>query len=319
MSLEKSFLQPNIYPTARDKEQKIDDLEQAYELLEELSGTPELYDRWENEINVGTAAEGLAKIKNFLALRGAALKKNQSSLKPNYVEHLTELEKRWDREKIDKLREQVRHDLEKHTQSIGAGNTATVFEKVFKDASLSPYCLKVVSDVNALEYVSNRSIKEEFDLMIELWKDNVAGVRIPEPLYWIDLGDKHVLVMEKLDAVPLHLYIHNLENQPNLPIPDDMDIEDFIASLESFIKSWHAKGYYHRDLHGNNVMVDVKTRKPRVIDLGKSKRKTFMDDDPDTEHNFRTGKTDTFMNDLRQIAEFKKSLLNKATKGEQHV
>ena len=286
----------------------------AYELLEELANHPKLHAEWEEIINETTWQEGYQKLSEFIK------KRKTGHSKPKFIEHTESLDNRWSPERVAKLREHVKEKITKSSRSIGSRNTADVREELFEDEQLSSYCLKIVSDINSQEYLSNRTIKEEFELMLKLWEQPTIKKMMPEHLYWIDLGDKHVLVMEKLDALDLHLYIcDETKDVSQLPLPQNFDYQEFINKLDACIKAMHKLGIHHCDLHANNVMVTKKTFEPMIIDFGKSRKLVFSSDDPYKVDNSYTGKVHTYMNDQLQIKSFKAALKKKLEKGGSHV
>ncbi len=99
------------------------------------------------------------------------------------------------------------------------------------------------------------------------------GVKVPEVFYFIQNGTTRAIAMERFDAITLHDMLSGKEAVPEL-----FDADVFYKSLSSYLQSIHEKGYYHRDLHDRNVMIDKKTGMPRVIDFGSSTHTDFPDD-----------------------------------------
>lgn len=75
-----------------------------------------------------------------------------------------------------------------------------------------------------------------------------------------------IIVMEYLPAVNLQHILNKKEK-----LPDNFDVEKFFDDLESFIIDMHdKKNIAHGDLEPRNVMVDIETGTPYLIDFGRS-------------------------------------------------
>lgn len=72
-----------------------------------------------------------------------------------------------------------------------------------------------------------------------------------------------VLSMERLNAVSIRDVLEG-----RAQIPHTFKEEEFFKKLERFIQSMNEKGFFHRDLHAGNIMIDLETGNPRVIDFG---------------------------------------------------
>ena len=80
----------------------------------------------------------------------------------------------------------------------------------------------------------------------------------------------HILGMERLNAISLE---DILEGKAKLPAKYDHDA--FFVKLRKFVKKMHEEQHvYHRDLHQGNIMVNIDTGNPHIIDFGKSTRDT---------------------------------------------
>ncbi len=104
-----------------------------------------------------------------------------------------------------------------------------------------------------------------------------TAVKVPRPDATISIRGKEegegyevidsmdVLLMETMDAVSVDDMIMNGQ----LP-PENFRYDDFCRKMDEFVKSIHSNKLYHRDLHGGNVMIDIATGNPVVIDFGRS-------------------------------------------------
>lgn len=212
--------------------------------------------------------------------------------------------------------EDIHKILKLRAVSIGFGKTAEVYERRFKDGSVSDYCIKVIYNIKEPEYAQHNDIKTEFSYLEKLANLEVDGVRVSKPYAYVQNKGAHILVMEKFNAIALASIFDGTQK-----IPQGFDPEMFFAKLERFVQKMHQLKIHHRDLHAGNIMIDRQTLMPLVIDLGKTKE-VFGSDDPYLELN--TGllgdESKSFMNDMTKIQEHKKvfnALLNTTKKGGQ--
>lgn len=161
---------------------------------------------------------------------------------------------------------------------IGRGKSADVFKDPIKTNNL---CYKFLNRQEPMDH----DPEDEASFMIEL-EDIHPNVKVPNPLASIVVRKvfdeklkrfvtKKVLVMEKINGPSLQ----NMYDDPKL-IPATYNHEDFFDNLESFILLMHKKGIHHRDLHLGNIMCDIKTGMPRVIDFGRSTKVSFSEETP---------------------------------------
>jgi len=91
----------------------------------------------------------------------------------------------------------------------------------------------------------------------------IAGVRVPGVRFFVKNQSVRAIAMERIDGVSIK---DVLEGKASLP--STFNSVRFFASLRSFLNAMHEHGYYHRDLHGGNVLIDNQTGMPYVIDFG---------------------------------------------------
>lgn len=165
---------------------------------------------------------------------------------------------------------EIAKEIIKEENNIGIGNSADVFKDPIKTNNL---CYKFMSRQEPMDH----DPEDEASFMIDL-EDIYPNVRVPNPLASITvrgvfdektkrLVTRKVLVMEKINGYSLK----ELYDNPSL-IPKTYNHEEFFKNLESFVKSMHEKGIHHRDLHLGNVMCEIETGMPVVIDFGRSVR-----------------------------------------------
>jgi serine/threonine protein kinase len=74
----------------------------------------------------------------------------------------------------------------------------------------------------------------------------------------------HILGMDRLNAVSLEDVLMGKAD-----LPPSFEPKGFFAKIRDFLdKMHHTKNIYHRDLHQGNVMIDIKTGSPCIIDFG---------------------------------------------------
>lgn len=96
--------------------------------------------------------------------------------------------------------------------------------------------------------------------------------------------ESEAIIMERLNAVNLQ---HVIAGEAELP--ETFDLHDFLKNLETFIQALNEESEIaHKDLYPRNVMVDIESGSPYVIDFGRSvdlsevseeERKKHIDED----------------------------------------
>jgi serine/threonine protein kinase len=104
-----------------------------------------------------------------------------------------------------------------------------------------------------------------------------TSVKVPRPDATISIRGKEegegyevidsmdVLLMETMDAIS----VEDMIMKGELP-PQNFNYDNFCEKMDEFIDIMHRNKLYHRDLHGGNVMVDIATGDPVVIDFGRA-------------------------------------------------
>lgn len=118
-----------------------------------------------------------------------------------------------------------------------------------------------------MHYDLGNSVRTEAWFLEELSDFKVERVRSPALVEYMEGPKYAAIVMERLDAINLQ---HVLNGTAKLP--PHFDPEDFLDRLESYIYELHdTKQILHGDLYPRNIMIDMKTGEPRVIDFGRAK------------------------------------------------
>lgn len=165
------------------------------------------------------------------------------------------------------LSEIVDYVLKYRREFIGEGMTA----KVFKYPPNKKLCIKVIDSETIskdYEFKGFNSLKEEGEFLLRISRLNRGKVKVPIPLASFSVKSENdvntqVLVMETLDAVTCRSVL-DFENE----LPEKFNIDRFMSDLRKFIDDMHSLSVHHRDLHAGNVMIDVNTGDPRIIDFG---------------------------------------------------
>ncbi len=85
---------------------------------------------------------------------------------------------------------------------------------------------------------------------------------------------KSAIIMEKLNAVNLEHVLHK-----KIHMPGTFNVDSFFDNLETYVQHMQDfEGIIHGDLFPRNIMVDIETGDPRVIDWGRSKFKREVKD-----------------------------------------
>lgn len=152
---------------------------------------------------------------------------------------------------------------------LGAGKAGRVIASV-RHPNI---CYKVmlpseVAPIGTNEIAVETDLQEEIAALGELY-----GVRAPRVFSFIHDGEVRAITMERLNAVSLRDVLQGKEK-----LPESFDADVFFDSLRKFMINLNNLGYFHRDFHDGNVMIDLETSNPYVIDFGMSTHSNFPED-----------------------------------------
>lgn len=236
----------------------------------------ELAADWEERVQDLPIEQQIEKIQAVISAREKQKQHtSKAELLPRGVEIYTSFP--------DDLREIIEETRDgDRTTEVGYGKAG----HVIADKELHPgICYKMLFDDEVLPEGTN-DISHETELLYEIGEqlDGFAGVRVPHVYGFIKEPGTRAITMELLDAPSLR----RITERRIAEMPEKFDEVKFFTALRSFIAELHARGYYHRDLHAGNVLVDKETGMPCVIDFGLSKyvpiadgeeyRETFVKD-----------------------------------------
>jgi len=169
-------------------------------------------------------------------------------------------------EKIDLGDKEFNEWLEKHVKDpekfIGVGGAGKVFR-------LDNQCIKMMinrhNQPGSDKYNLGNTAQKEANIQAHLSDLVVDGVYCPKVVGFYE-GEKNcAIVMEELDAVNMQLVLNGKEE-----LPKGFDNDIFFERLEDYLSEMHERGVVHKDLDPRNIMIDINTGLPRVIDFGRA-------------------------------------------------
>lgn len=178
-----------------------------------------------------------------------------------------------DMEKAKRYFDYLQRRISDPTRYIDKGGAGSVFN------INNTVCIKMMEDKFLREEMRAREIGREpyhLDLgnrpVVEariqehVANLSVAGVRAPHITQYIPGKFWHGIVMERLSAVNMQ---HCLSG--TVPFPEHFDSGVYMDALGEYLNALHSeKLVYHGDLEPRNVMIDVETGSPYMIDFGRS-------------------------------------------------
>lgn len=154
-------------------------------------------------------------------------------------------------------------------EKLGEGKAG----RVVASARFPNTCYKVMFPEDRVPKGTN-DIATEADLQDEIaMLGEISGVRAPKVFSFIHEGDTRAITMERLEAVSMRDVMDGKE-----PLPVAFDADVFMDRLGKYITELNMRGYYHRDLHEGNVMINKETAVPYVIDFGYAKFSPIAED-----------------------------------------
>jgi tRNA A-37 threonylcarbamoyl transferase component Bud32 len=198
----------------------------------------------------------------------------------------TELFDEKKRELLDEktIKEQVDRIYVHLAEGLGHGKTAEV---VFVPEYDSQLCFKIIAEKRMEEMYPDstdrpkfNSPKEESHFLARV-QDLPIDVKTPHPIcYWKGesdtLGKFEVLVMERLNAVTVQDILYG-----QAELPPNFDFPKFKALLTQLPVILQSRGVMHHDITVTNIMIDLDTGLPCIIDFGDAKR-LFASEEPTT-------------------------------------
>lgn len=85
-----------------------------------------------------------------------------------------------------------------------------------------------------------------------------------------------------------------------MEISASFDFKKFTEKVEQFFAKLNENNIYHRDAHWGNIMIELETNEPCIIDFGASTELRISSEDPYKQTDF-SGNTVTFTPDHYKI------------------
>lgn len=247
------------------EEPALDPEDEVEELLESAPDE-EAAAKWSKQIEGLPTEQQVARLRELKAGRAEALKRTahfESRELPKLVEVVHTCP-----EEVRAMAERIRNSKERI--EVGYGQAAHVIASPVQP----DVCFKILFDEEELPTGTN-DISREADIQHTIARMGERhGVRAPEPYFFVVESGMRAIVMEYLNAASVRRILRGGE-----PFPQNFDPERFFESLSGYMQDMHEAGYYHRDLHGGNVLVDRETGAPYVIDFGLSTYAPIADQD----------------------------------------
>lgn len=164
--------------------------------------------------------------------------------------------------------------IEKELGHGGFGITYKAINQMDKNKPVVIKTLKKVSVNNAQRKKLKEEFEEEVGRLVKCEHTNI--VRYGKP-YFFEENDRPFIVMEYIPGPTLDQVV-----LPDNPLPEATAIE-YIKQIAEALKVVHKKGFLHRDVKPQNLILHAETGKVILIDFGISRR-------------FSQGKTQTHTN-----------------------
>lgn len=194
-------------------------------------------------------------------------------------------EEEFDIEEIRRKSIETLNTFESEAFYIDEGGAGKVYELT------GDTCMKVLIDrhnsPNKELYDLGNTAYEETKLQAQMSRTEYDGpTRVPKTVAVFQgtyTDRRSAIVMERLQAINLQHAINGTAE-----FPENFDIDTFMEELENFIDHMHSiEKIAHMDLYARNIMIDIATSHPRVIDFGRAVRlseneqenRKFEDDD----------------------------------------
>lgn len=279
---------------------EIDYLELGFSLLENSGLPEELKESWADKLEEAEDPKKIYKEIQEIINKRKKLNSDAKSSESRFIVYDETVKEKKEKD----ILKTVEAILKNKSESIGRGATAEVYVKKIKTGH-SQYCFKFIYNIHAPEYHEHNDIKKETEFLLKLHNLNIKGVKVPEPIGYIETNSAHVLIMEKLNAVTLSSVL-----EEGVDLPENFQADEFFKKLEEFVQEMHKHRIHHRDLHSGNIMIDMETGEPCIIDFGRAKEFVIEPQEPETYYlEFKDKKGIRFVDDLAKIREYKQTTL----------
>jgi len=138
---------------------------------------------------------------------------------------------------------------------IGSGGFGVVYAAKRKSDGLEVAVKEVSKDSDTL---TNNNVPLEVALMQQV--NDVPGVI--KLIDYFDTADSFYIVMERFNSKDLFDFISEQG-----PLSEALS-RDLFSQLVNTVSECHEKGVVHRDIKDENILIDIKTGKTKLIDFG---------------------------------------------------
>ncbi len=160
---------------------------------------------------------------------------------------------------------------------LGKGGKGRVYSFVSPDVSTARICIKVMQHMEDSYHIADRGNDPvaEFRLQSKVATLNQQGVtKYPRPLQLLDCNDSfYAFIMEELPAMNLQNVLLGRDS-----VPEGFNVKDCMDKLYEYVDELHEAGIIHNDLEARNVMLNVETGEPYIIDFGRSVKLDDMEE-----------------------------------------
>ena len=152
---------------------------------------------------------------------------------------------------------------------LGFGKSGMVLESLrYNDRCHKVRLPHVLQPAGTNTPVEEKNIQEKIAKL-----SSNSGTKVPQiKAYMTECGG--IIVMQSVAGVTVRDVL-----EKDVPLPASYRHEIFFDALEQFVSEMHNAGYYHRDLHPGNIMIDSESGMPYIIDFGMSIHTHFPDDE----------------------------------------
>ena len=173
-----------------------------------------------------------------------------------------------DREYCEKIIIKTLEKLENNGISIGEGKTA----KVSISELDSNFCVKMVFN----KEISTNDVNKEMDFLEQL---SERGIPVPKPICSVKTENNDYIFMETIKGVTLEDLDNDVSGDLIEKLPEKFDFKKFFNRIREIVSDLHSLGYYHRDLHAGNIMINS-DGEPVIIDFGDAYKAELSSEDP---------------------------------------
>jgi len=111
-------------------------------------------------------------------------------------------------------------------------------------------------------YNSTSDVTEKKPLEVALMEEVSDVTGVIKILDYFEMNDSFYIVMERFNSIDLFDYISDKG-----PLCEDV-AKDFFKQIVETVATCFARGVIHRDIKDENILIDLKTMKTKLIDFG---------------------------------------------------